>query len=173
MTITAKTARINAQVITLTSSALRPATIGAVVADLLEQLNAATWPANGEPIGAVTGGGHGDPTSSTARSADYRRVSAYLNEIDRHLAATIAGLAFLSRVQPSTMRSEDNKVRCGERTPDHIRRDPWYSGDVAGCFELAEEWTRADGTTSVRTSGLCCKHRKAWDEMQRNKNVAA
>ena len=171
MTIHAKTARTEARAISLFATALDPATLAAVVSELTANLEAAVWPSVGESAGGVSGGGTGNPTAARAGSRAYREAITALDEIERHLRSTIVGIAYLTRLAPTVKPStiEAAKVRCGDMTPDDIRRDDWYAGDVAACTENAEFWTRADGRESVRTSGLCVKHRFAWDAEQRDR----
>lgn len=169
MTITAKAARVRSGAIVLYASSIHPSAIETVVADLLDQRDASVWPARGETAGGVSGGGKSDPTAGRAGSREYREAVARLADVELHLRRIEDSMRYLSTLRPQ-MRQVDMeavKVRCGERTPDDIRRDPWYSGDVAACTKNAEEWTRADGTSSVRTSGLCVTHRKQWDDEQR------
>jgi hypothetical protein len=171
MTITPKQAQAMANTITIYAAIIRPATIASEVANLLEQRDAAVWPMRGESAGSVSGGSYGDPTAARAANREYRAAIARLAAIENALASLQRDMEFISKVRTSLTHADldEIKVRCGERTPHSIRRDEWYSGEVAACEALAEEWTRADGSTAVRTSGLCVTHRKQWDAEQRQR----
>ena len=170
MTITAKTARQHIHAIHLLAAALTAQRITAAIDQLLEERDAAIWPAKGDNAGGSPGG-HSDPTAARAASPAFRRAVVELATIEADLRAASRALARLTHVGPTISVDElaATKVRCGDRTPDHIRRDEWYTGDVAACEANAEEWRRADGSSAVRTSGLCVTHRKAWDDLQRER----